>query len=84
MKLNPWCEKHWEPYKDGAGPGTIASELMWDRLINDQAFIVACGGNVKLIGPTAKKWAPICCYLGDDIMTNIHKRSLKIREKHLH
>lgn len=84
LNLNPWCKEHWKPYNDGAGPGLIASQLLWSTLVNDRDFINLCQGNAKVMFSMAMKLAPICCHFGDDVMDNILKEAVRIREKDLH
>jgi hypothetical protein len=60
-----FCDKHIAPYKDQYDLAVNAMLLLAEYLMNDARFHGLCLGDPKNFDRIVKKFAPVCCYLGD-------------------
>ena len=68
-----WCARHWQPYQSGEVSGMIASMMLMEWLLKDEAFMRACGyapekntpADSTKLESAIRQFEPVCCYFGD-------------------
>ena len=70
-----WCDKHWEPFKNGSlartHNGILSTILLITALFEDKTFVIYVGKKTELINTKMREISPLCCYLGDEKMAQI-------------
>lgn len=79
-----WCDRHWQPYREGQGNGIFAAVRIMEHLVNLPEFgeLVdhkmrayrwsrADAANSALVDLVRKHGRPLCCILGDEVMTKM-------------
>lgn len=78
-----WCERHWEPYREGQGYGMAATLLVVQAVLTSPEFMRRCGWDsgtdqqldTEQINAQLAQLGPLCCWLGDKVMASILERS---------
>lgn len=78
MKQN-WCDRHWQPYREGKAPGIVATMLLFQHFVDSEDVQRKCGWNpetgqmasTERLQQVSQELSPICCYLGDTVMDQI-------------
>jgi hypothetical protein len=78
-----WCEEHWQPYRERQGNGLLATVLVMQATLDDQAFMLEARtmygrpGTIPtdVMNTVLVRHSPICCYLGDARMAAILEES---------
>lgn len=65
-----WCDEHWDPYRDGERNGILASVLIAEAFTKKASEEHDVSGEEDL-NRIKEEHAPVCCWLGDDVMDSI-------------
>lgn len=83
-----WCARHLLPFKkDWPAGAPTAMIRLFQAVVEDPRFQRACGrddgsgavGQVSRINPLLSEFAPLCCFVGDEIMAAITTDALAQR-----
>lgn len=89
--VQQWCDKHWAVFREGAEKhelsGIMASMLVMEKIMEDDTFKRRCGwnpekgtladGSPHVMNAAMAELSPICCHLGDAVLSDIYRRCKK-------
>ena len=72
MTWELWCLPHLEflraEWPRGAGAAML---LLFQAAAADERVVASCGGDVAKLTDGLKHFAPVCCFLGDEVVDRI-------------
>ena len=79
LEWSLWCPRHLEPFRPKWPEGAaIAMVELFKAAAADERVIDAAGGDADNLNGVLRVIAPVCCYLGDDIMAGITAAALSL------
>lgn len=55
---SPWCDRHWAPYRENRASGLVATVLLMQAALRQDAPFARQGAALVAL-------RPICCHLGE-------------------
>ncbi len=79
MVTHTWCDRHWQPYRNGQGNGIAATMAVIDRVMKHPQIMRECGydpaagreADASMLNAAIASHAPLCCFLGDEAMQEV-------------
>lgn len=80
-----WCPRHLEPFRKRWPQGwPLAMLALFDEAVRNDEIMAACGhdpekgtlADTRMLDRVMREYAPLCCFLGDDITAKWTRLSL--------